>query len=371
MTNTPADDGQTADGPGSDQRSIVIDAVLHPYNFLPENARNEIAEGFCKGTYATLGLTGDKAFVTEQEYRRNWSIGELADIVFTESDVDLGVYHAVPWFDYFDDGLVSNEKGIEMHGRWPDRVMFYGTLDPLRPDAVEIVEHLVKDCGACGIKLYPENWDYKGSTAEPVMLDAPNVAPVLEKTLELGVPLAIHKAIPAGHGITDFYRVGDVEQAAMRYPDLQIEVVHSGAAFLEETAFMLMRYPNVWANLEVTSAYAVNLKQRFAHMLGALLASGAGDRIIFATGAVLVHPQPVLDAFQSFVMPSELSAGYGYPPLDQATLDGILGLNFARLHGLDPTGLLSAIADDEFSRRKGAGLLPRWSGIRRDASVPA
>ena len=127
MTNTPADDGQTADGPGSDQRSIVIDAVLHPYNFLPENARNEIAEGFCKGTYATLGLTGDKAFVTEQEYRRNWSIGELADIVFTESDVDLGVYHAVPWFDYFDDGLVSNEKGIEMHGRWPDRVMFYGT----------------------------------------------------------------------------------------------------------------------------------------------------------------------------------------------------------------------------------------------------
>lgn len=99
----------------------------------------------------------------------------------------------------------------------------------------------------------------------------------------------------------------------MRYPDLQIEVVHSGAAFLEATAFMLERYPNVWGNIEVTSAYAVKMKRRFSEAMGTLLASGAGGRIIFATGAVLVHPQPVLEAFYDFTMPTELVEGYGFP----------------------------------------------------------
>lgn len=349
---------------------LIVDAVLHPYNFSPGNARNEIAATFGPGTYAILSVTGDDELISREEYLKDWTIDELADIVFTESDTDLAVYHGVPWFDYFNDGLVSNEKGIEMRRRWPDRVMFYGTLDPLREDAVETVEYLVKEAGACGIKLYPENWYYSEARAAPILLDQPNVAPVLEKTMELGVPLAIHKAVPAGHGIFDNYRVGDVEQAAMRYPDLQIEVVHSGAAFLQETAYMLERYSNVWANLEVTSAWAVKLKRRFAEALGVLLTSGAADRIIYATGCVLVHPQPVLEAFYDFQMPADLTEGYGYPPVDQATMDGIMGLNFARLHNLDAKAKLAAIEGDEFDQRRAGGLAPRWSAAKQNAGVP-
>ena len=115
--------------------------------------------------------------------------------------------------------------------------------------------------------------------------------------MEPGVPLAIHKVIPAGQGHTDYYRLTDVEAAARRYPDLQIEVVHSGFAFIEDTAYLLNRYPNVWANLETTSAYVVNGKQRFADALGGLIATSGADRIIFASGAVQTHPQTLSKLF--------------------------------------------------------------------------
>jgi uncharacterized protein len=339
---------------------FVVDAVIHAFNLTEENTRTPLAQDFLAMTYGLVALTGDAEHITQEDFLRNWTAEDLADVVFAQSDVDLGVFHGVPWFDYFHDGFCANEKGIEMLRRWPDRVMFYGTLDPLRPDAVEQATYLVEEAGARGIKLYPENWHHEERRAEPVMLDSDRVRPVLEKALEFGVPLAIHKVIPAGQGHTENYRLTDVEAAARAYPDLQIEVVHSGFAFIEETAYLLARYPNVWANLETTTAYVVNAQGRFAQALGGLLATGAWDRIIFASGAVQTHPQTLLEAMYDFQIPMEMTTGFGIPQITPEIRDGILGMNFARLHGLDHEATLDRIDDDEFSQRKKNGLEPRW-----------
>jgi hypothetical protein len=45
----------------------------------------------------------------------------------------------------------------------------------------------------------------------------------------------------------------DIDAAAAAFPALQFEVVHGGFAFIEETAFQLARFANVWVNLETTS----------------------------------------------------------------------------------------------------------------------
>ncbi|MFH5821868.1 amidohydrolase family protein [Georgenia sp. AZ-5] len=362
MTSTPTPDAATG------KPKLVVDGVLHAFNFTRENVLTPLADDILRNSYGGLALTGDNELIGPEDFLRNWTVEELAHLAFVESDIDVGVFHGVPWFDYFADGFVDNAKGIEMRRRWPNRVLFYGTVDPLRPDAVEQVEYLVREGGAIGIKLYPENWRHRENRVEPVLLDAPNLEPVVTKVLELGVPIAIHKAIPAGRGLTDLYKLGDVEQAALRYPDLQIEVVHSGAAFIEETAYIMLRYPNVWANLESTAIYAVRFKRRFAQMLGALMSSGAADRIIFASGSPVGHPQPMLEALYDFEMPQDLVGDYGYPPITPEVRAGILGLNFARLHGLDPDALRAGIADDEFARAKVAGRQPRWSGVTASLS---
>lgn len=339
---------------------FIVDAVIHAFNLTTANTRTPLANDILNMTYGLVAMTGDAEHISQDDFLRDWTIEELADVTFAQSDVHIGVFHGVPWWDYFTDGFCDNDKGIEMRRRWPDRVMFYGTLDPLRPDAVDQAEYLVREGGAAGLKLYPENWHHQDNSVEPVHLDSDAVDAVLEKAVELSVPVAIHKVIPAGQGHTDNYRLTDVEGAARNHPNLQIEVVHSGYAFIDETAYLMVRYPNVWANLETTSAFAVNGKQRFADALGGLLATGAWDRIIFASGAVQVHPQTVLEAMYDFQIPMERTEGYGIPQITPEMRNGILGLNFARLHGLDPDERLAAITDDEFDQRKAKGLVERW-----------
>jgi predicted TIM-barrel fold metal-dependent hydrolase len=347
---------------------IIVDAVIHAYNLEEDNVLNDVADGIRRVTNDVRYLTGDTDDIVSRElYNRNWQIDELADLVFTESEVQVGVYHGVPWKDYFRDGMVSNEKGAEMVQRWPNRVYFYGTLDPLKEkDPVAEVDRLVNELGACGIKLYPESYTYADRDAQSVEridLGDERLRPMMERIVEMDVPVAIHKAVPGGHGLFDHYRQDDLERAALAYPDLKIEVVHSGMAFIEETASLMARYENVWANLEVTTAYAPRARHRFAQALAGLMVSGASDRIISASGACLVHPQPVIEAIREVKLPDDVMEETGLPQIDAATIDGLLGLNWARMHDLDIAATLAAIEGDEFEQRKADGLRPRWSSI--------
>jgi predicted TIM-barrel fold metal-dependent hydrolase len=156
-----------------------------------------------------------------------------------------------------------------------------------------------------------------------------------------------------------------VEAAANRYPDLQLEVVHSGMAFLDETFYLLQRFPNVWANLEVTSALAVKTPRRFADAFGRLLSSGARDRIVFASGCCLVHPQPIIESLLAFTMPEDLVEGYGYPQPSDKYLAALMGANYARLHHLDLEEIRRKTAGDEFDKtRHELGARPQpWSRV--------
>ena len=341
--------------------SLVIDAVLHAYNLTDDNYRDETAKSLASATYGLLHLTGDAGLISEQEYNHDWSVDEVAQLAFVESDIDLAVYHGVPLDDYFRDGLSSNEKGVEMKRRWPERVMFYGAINPFEGEAaLEKAEFFVKECGASGLKFYPERYS-PDKPVEPMLFDDPKIWVFLEKAIELGVPVAVHKFAAAGPGRADNYRLGDIEYAAKQYPELQFEVVHSGFAFLEETSMLLQRFPNVWANLEMTTALIKGMKGRFTSALGQLLASGAGDRIVFATGCSLLHPQPIIDELRALEMPRDLVEGWGYPPLTDGVKAGILGGNYCRLHNIDVEATRRAIADDEFAKHRAEFDGRRWS----------
>ena len=139
--NTPSDESGY-------KPPFVVDAVIHAFNLTAENTRTPLADDMRAMTYGLVALTGDADKMPLEEFLRDWTIEDLAELTFAQSDVHVGVYHGVPWYDYFADGFSANEKGMEMRRRWPDRVMFYGTLDPLQPDAVDRVEYLVKEGGA-------------------------------------------------------------------------------------------------------------------------------------------------------------------------------------------------------------------------------
>ncbi len=129
---------------------------------------------------------------------------------------------------------------------------------------------------------------------------------------------------------------------------MNFEIVHSGMAFVEETAMAIGRFPNVYANLETTTALLWQAPGRFAEALGLLLQWGGPEKLLWATGCTVTHPQHLLEAFWTFQLPADVQARYGVPPLDEGVRRAVLGGNYARMMGLDVPALRARQAADAF-----------------------
>jgi uncharacterized protein len=347
---------------------LVVDATVHGYNW---DKSNEVIPEAAITTAAATDFhrflsRDDASRLSKEEYLRNWFAQDIEEAIFLESNVDLAAYHGTPIFDFYRDGHSDTRKGFEFKRRNPGRALVYGAVNPLEgAKAITDMEALVQEHQVDGIKVYAA-WYAYGKTL-PIPLDDPEFGfPFIERAIELGVKvIATHKALPFGPVDPNLYRVTDIPEAAAKYPEMNFEIVHSGFAFLEETAFLAGSFSNVWFNLEVSSALAMNAPRRFAEFMGVLLQHGAGDRIVYASGIPQVHPRPGIDAILNFEMPDDLVDGFGYPQMTDELRRKILGLNYLRLHGIDPADLRSRIADDEWSRRLAAtpDAAP-WSHLR-------
>jgi hypothetical protein len=92
-----------------------------------------------------------------------------------------------------------------------------------------------------------------------------------------------------------------------------------------------------------------------AHVLGKLLAHLGEDRILWGTDCIWFgSPQEQIQAFRAFEISSELQERHGYPALDAARKAKILGLNGARVYGVDPAAFTRR--DDELGRARRAYL---------------
>lgn len=120
------------------------------------------------------------------------------------------------------------------------------------------------------------------------------------------------------------------------------------------------RFPNVSINLESTSAYLVKAPRRFAEIVGSMLVAAGSERLLWATGAMVFHPRPFIEAFMDFEMPRDLVEGYGFPEITYEDKVNILGRNQARLLGLDIGDLEAGFAGDAFSGRD--AMAEPWSG---------
>ena len=142
--------------------------------------------------------------------------------------------------------------------------------------------------------------------------------PILERCRKLGVKVvAVHKAMPLGAVAMDPFKNSDVDYAAIDFPDLNFEVVHSGFAFLDEAAFQIGRFPNVYVGLELTAALAVRHPRKLARILGEFMMMGGAKKLFWSSGASSPHPRPVLEAFARLEMPADMVEGDGYPAADR------------------------------------------------------
>ncbi len=347
--------------------NLVIDGVAHAYTFEDENrlasCPPEVYNGLVDWIHGFLHVPLESQepgyLLSRAEFAANWHAEDLASVFFEESDVDVIAYHGVEIAAFFARGSSPWSIGVELKQAYPDRVLLYCPVDPLKgPSELEQMEARHAECPVDGWKFYPTNGliDPATSNVYTALFDDRELSfPYFEKARELGVPrVAVHKAMPVGPGPLDKDNVHDVSTAAVAFPDIQFEVVHSGWAFLEDSALQLMLHPNIWANLESVANFVVRQPRKFAHIIGTLLQHGGDGRIMFGSGCSVAHPQPILEAFARFQMPEDLMEGYGYPAVTDEMKRRMFGENMARLHGFDPVERAAALAGDEWTQRRAA-----------------
>ena len=343
----------------------IIDSIIHAYNFHPSNYANKHAMMLANDVWGFAYATSRPGYRLSREgFDRDWTAQETASVAFAESYSDMAVTHVLPIRAY-KDGQVSVEKNREFLDRWPNRMIAYVGVDPTEGQrALEDLEEQVEAIPeAIGLKLYPNSW--LGDKISGWFMDDPEIAfPVFQRAQDLGLKvIAVHKAVPLGPVPREHYGMADIDRAAMAFPDLQFEVVHGGMAFLEETAWQLAMFSNVWVNLEITSSLVCARPAAFNQAMAAMLMSPLSlDRIFWGTGSVGFHSRPLIESFvRDFAFTPQQIEEHGLPEMDEAAKRKILAENYARLAGVDLAEQLKKIAGDEFDRGPDAEPAAPWS----------
>lgn len=341
---------------------LVVDAVVHAYNFSPENVQdNKVAKATHSFIYdAVAAWTPQDRIVPREAANTDWSPELITNSLFRETATDIGAHHYLRLDSWFKDGLVSREKNVEIARRWPQRYFSYVGVDPTRGVDTcikDMKEQLEEIPHAVGLKLYP----HQVYPFRPFRMDDPTEAfPLWEAAQEAGIKVvAVHKALPLGPVPLDPYRVGDIDGAAVAFPDLNFEIIHSGLAFVEETAMAIGRFPNVYANLEVTTLLLSKMPRRFGETLAELM-SMAPHKVLWAgTLPNVLDVQHLLELFVDFEFPEDVVERYGFQ-LTRELKERVLGLNYLDMVGADVDQVKAGIADDEFAQFNDGKNLELW-----------
>jgi len=318
--------------------AFVFDGVAHPFNFTEKNVYDRAGEMFRQHLYAFHQvLTPDtEPKLSAEQYLKDWTPADIQDMVFEHSDTDMLVAMPLPLTDLFRDGLSPWEDCAELASRDPERIIFWGSVNPLEGRrALDLMERQVGEFGARAFKFYNVRYDY--GAPFPWRMDDPRIAfPVFEKAQELGVNLiGVHKGVPLGPQPVEATQTWDMDGAAAAFPDINFVIFHVGLPFLDETCWQLIRHPNLYASIAATLNFIVRSPRMFAEILGKLLFWCGEDKIVYGSEAPIWQPQWALNAFRDFTIPQDLCEGYGYPQLTDQAKRKILGENLLRLHGMD------------------------------------
>ncbi len=220
-----------------------------------------------------------------------------------------------------------------------------------------------------------------GAPPRPWRLDDAKVAyPMLELSRRLGIRnICLHKGLPLQGGVEEYWHPRDLERAARDFPDLNFIIYHAAfhslrpameaardefrttarVDWVTDLCEMRRRNPgltNVYAELGATfGQLVITAPLVCGHVLGMLVQAFGADHVLWGTDAIWWgSPQWQIEAFRRFTMPESLMQRFGYRPLTPEVKAQVLGLNGARVYGIDPGAHRNPVPPDFVSRLKAA-----------------
>lgn len=328
------------------------------------------------------GIWGNKDLVGKEHKWEDLYLANYIKEMFLDSDTVMAVITGLP--AKTDDQNVLTpaemfETRTEINGLAKSRrIIAHGTFSPdLGKPELESMHKQFE-------QLKPEAW--KGYPGQPLAdgsvgwwMDDEKVAyPFYEYSKKIGIKnICVHKGLPLPGWEIEHSSPKDVEKAAKDFPEMNFLIYHAGfkgvrdalpavqddfktktnIPWITDLCEMQKRNPkmkNVYMDLGTTFGMtAITQPKLCAFMLGTMIQAFGEDRVLWGTDSIWWgSPQWQIEAFRRLQMPEDLMKRFKFKPLTDNVKEKILGLNSAKVYGIDVKAKINAIPSDYLTKLK-------------------
>jgi len=313
------------------EKYYVVDAHVALWDGRESNLKNVHGKQFIDCFYDYHKNLSPEEVVWDYDTYTYYGGERLMKDLFDDGYVDHAIFQPAHLGDFYRNGFGQTEEAWALTQANPGKLTYNHNFDPRNEQAG--LDQLRRDAerfGLKGVKLYTAEWhgDSRG-----YKLTDPWTYKYLAACEELGITnIHIHKGptiIPLDR---DAFDVADVDAVATDFQGLNFVVEHCGLPRLEDFCWIATQETNVHAGLAVAMPFIHTRPRYFAQIIGELLYWIGEDKIQFSSDYAIWTPKWLIEKFVDFEIPEDMTE---YPPLTATAKRKILGLNAAKMYGLD------------------------------------
>jgi predicted TIM-barrel fold metal-dependent hydrolase len=317
----------------SGEEIFVIDGHVHNWDGRKANQKNVHGEQFINCFYAYHTFLSPKEKLWPREKFERYGGEQMYRDLFVDGYDDMAIFQPTYLTDFYVEGFNTTEQNAVLKAQYPNRFIVNGAFDPRDGEAgLEAFEEKVTKHKIKGVKLYTAEW--RGDSRGYKLTD-PWAERYLALCEKLGVKnIHVHKGptiIPLDR---DAFDVADIDHAATNFQGLDFIVEHCGLPRLDDFCWIATQETNVYGGLAVALPFIRKQPKYFAHVISQLLMWLGPDKLLYGSDYGIWTPDWLIDAFMDFELPDDVAKECGVT-LDLEAKKKILGLNAARLYGID------------------------------------
>ncbi|MCW3009731.1 MAG: amidohydrolase [Solirubrobacterales bacterium] len=325
----------------------VLDSHLHFWDASPANwvkGQENYAKGWIECFHAYQSLGPEETHWPIEHFMK-YSEEDLVKDVYVDGYVDKAIFQSTYLREWYTEGFNDITKNASLLEQLGDRMIVNGRFDPRDGEAgLRQLEEDHARYGLKGVKLYTAEW--KDGSRGWTLKD-PEAQPFLEKCMELGIKnVHVHKGPTIWPLDKDAFDVKDIDFAATSFPELNFVVEHVGLPRIDDFCYMATQEPNVYAGLSVVTGALMHARPRFfAKVMGELLFWVGEDKMLFGSDYGIWEPKWQVEGLVAWDYPEGDAAYDEYPRWTTASKKKVLGLNAAKLYGVEVPAALRLPAE--------------------------
>lgn len=250
---------------------MVIDTHVRPALFAPICKDKRHFEKRCDEMNYHLMSPSDLGLLKKQ-----FALADIRRVFLLPSDCSWETGEAA----------ISNEEIALLVEMDPDFFAGFACVDPRKDTAEEELENAFQARRLKGLyintaRLHMYPYDEK-------------LIPLYELCKKYKKPVIFHGGLSFENGAFSRYsRPSDLEEVLYRYPEINICIAHMGWPWVQETAALLLKYPNCYADtalMNFDGPYQIYRKVFLEDMGEFWVEHNIGDKIMFGSGSPRIRP---------------------------------------------------------------------------------